>query len=294
MVYYFKIICCEVSAMWKQKIGISVYNSYSIPTPEVVKLLKTIGFDAVSPEIEENVDLAPIVEAARECGMELQSLHAPYYKAADLWSHDPEVFTPALQEMFDAVDLCVRFSVPTLVMHVWIGFQYTFDSANLCFDNYDKLVEYAAKQGITLAMENTEGDEFLFTLMDRYRDNPHVGFCWDSGHEQCYNHSQDMLAHFGDRLVITHLNDNLGISRFDGNTFWTDDLHLLPYDGVVDWEDAINRLRKAKKLDILNFELNIHSKPNRHENDCYTQMELTQYFTECYKRACRIAFRYAK
>jgi len=110
----------------------------------------------------------------------------------------------------------------------------------------------------------------------------------------CYNHSEDLLSKYGDRLIMTHLNDNLGISRFDGKTFWTDDLHLLPFDGVADWDDIIARLRSSRKMDILNFELNIGSKPNRHENDIYGEMTLEHYFTEAYKRACKIAYRYSK
>ena len=42
------------------------------------------------------------------------------------------------------------------------------------------------------------------------------------------------------------------------------------------------------------FELNINSKPNRHENDIYMNMPLEQYFSEAYKRACRVAYRYSR
>ena len=93
---------------------------------------------------------------------------------------------------------------------------------------------------------------------------------------------------------MTHLNDNLGISRFDGKIFFTDDLHLLPYDGIADWDYNVERLRKSRYMPILNFELNIDSKPNRHDNDIYKNMPIDLYFTEAYKRACKIAYRYAK
>ena len=46
--------------------------------------------------------------------------------------------------------------------------------------------------------------------------------------------------------------------------------------------------------DTRDFELNINSKPDRHENDVYGKMSLNQYFTEAYKRACKIAYRYSK
>ena len=33
-----------------------------------------------------------------------------------------------------------------------------------------------------------------------------------------------------------------------GKTFWTDDLHLLPYDGIADWDYNVKRLKRSKKL----------------------------------------------
>ena len=103
-------------------------------------------------------------------------------------------------------------------------------------------------------------------------DDNIVGYCWDSGYEMCYNRVQDLLAKFGNRLFMTHINDNLGISRFDGKIFRTDDLYLLPFDGITDWDCNVERFKNSRHLDILNFELNIISKPNRHKNDFHGQM----------------------
>jgi sugar phosphate isomerase/epimerase len=99
-----------------------------------------------------------------------------------------------------------------------------------------------------------------------------------------------MLASYGDRLFATHLNDNLGISREDGEIFWTDDLHLLPFDGIADWDNIAARLDKWGYSGILTFELTVKSKPDRHENDKYAQMPLEEYIAECYIRACRLAY----
>lgn len=280
--------------MFKQKIGISVGYNYAIPTPEVIKLLREIGFDAISPEWRKGPELKEVIETARESGMIVESLHAPFWNAANLWSSDENVANPAKTELLDALEDCKTWNIPIMVVHTWIGFEYEFDAAALCFKHFDELVAKAEEYGITIAFENVEGEEYLAALMDRYKAKDTVGFCWDSGHEMCYNRSQDLLAQYGDRLVMTHLNDNLGISRFDGTLFWKDDLHLLPYDGVADWDDNVQRLAKLRPLDVLNFELTITSKPDRHENDGYQQMGLELFFTEAYKRACRIAYRYAK
>lgn len=280
--------------MYKQKIGMSVGNNYSVPTFDVIKMLKEIGFDAISPEWKKDAKIGELVKKARELGMIVQSLHAPFEKSAAMWSYDENLSTPAKKELLEVLNDCKAWNIPIMVVHTWIGFEYEFDASKLNFQNYDEIVTRAEEYGIKIAFENTEGEEYLFALMERYKNNQAVGFCWDSGHEMCYNHSQDLLAKYGDRLVMTHLNDNLGISRFDGKTFWTDDLHLLPYDGIADWDDNIERLTKSNYMEILNFELAITSKPNRHENDIYTQMGLELYFTEAYKRACKIAYRYTR
>ena len=279
--------------MYKQKIGISIGNNYSIPTPEVIKIIKSVGFDAISPMWKSEEILSDVVSLAREIGLEVQSLHAPFTKAAALWSHDEKVSGVAKNEIIECIESCQRLAIPVIVVHTWIGFEYEFCADSLIFTSFDEIVNKATECGVKVAFENTEGEEYLFTLMEHFSGNDTVGFCWDSGHEMCYNYSKDLLAKFGDRLIMTHLNDNLGISRFDGKTYWTDDLHLLPYDGVADWDYNVDRLKASRYMPILNFELGIASKPNRHENDVYSAMPLTQYFTEAYIRACRSAYKYS-
>ena len=280
--------------MWKQKTGISVSNSYGVPVPELVRLVGRTGFDAVSPEWEENDDFAETAEAARESGLAIQSLHGPFDVAAKMWSADTDDSEEALRKLLLSLETCNQYNIPIMVAHVWMGFDDVPKPSSEGFENFGKLVKKAEEYGVKIAFENTEGDEHLFAIMEHFDGNGNVGFCWDSGHEMCYNHSMDLLARFGDRLIMTHLNDNLGISRFDGKTYWTDDLHLLPFDGIADWDYNIARLKKAKKQEYINFELNIRSKPNRHENDAYGEMSVERYFTEAYNRACRIAYKMAQ
>lgn len=280
--------------MYKQKIGISFEKSYDLAIGEMLQIIKNVGFDEISPVWKSGAELADIVEIAEKLGLEVQSLHAPFAKAADMWSREENVLLPAKTELKRVIDDCVKFHIPVVVAHAWIGFDYKFDMNSLYYENFEEIVGYAKEHNVKIAFENTEGIEYLRALMAHFKGDETVGFCWDSGHEMCYNYSEDLLAEVGDRLMMTHLNDNLGISRFDGKIHWTDDLHLLPFDGIADWDYNIQRLRSARRQPILNFELNVTSKPNRHENDIYAKMDATQYFTEAYKRACKIAYRYSK
>lgn len=280
--------------MWKQKVGISVGNGYSIPSKDVIELVGRIGFEAVSLALSNGANIGELVDTARNCGLTVQSLHAPISGSAAMWNQDETIGIPARDELLSVLDACAQFQIPIMVAHVWIGFNYTFDTEGLHFANYDAVVAHAKKLGVKIAFENTEGEEYLFALMDRYKDDDTVGFCWDSGHEMCYNRSRALLKDFGDRLLVTHLNDNLGIRDYEGKMTSRDDLHLLPYDGIGDWDEYITLLKSSKPVDVLNFEVGISSKRDRHENDRYQQMPLENYFTEAYNRACRIAYRYSK
>lgn len=139
--------------------------------------------------------------------------------------------------------------------------------------------------GIQVAFENLEGPEYLMALMERYEK---AAYCWDSGHERCYSPGWDFLSRFGDRLVMTHLNDNMGVTDPNGQLRGTDDLHLLPGDGVLDWAEVSEKLKAAKHQEILNFELKIRPKGDRCIWDLYSKMPLREYFQEAYLRACQV------
>ena len=279
--------------MGKQKLGISLSREYPVPMAQAVKMIADCGFDAVSPVWYKTEVLQEALSAAKACRLQLQSLHAPFGKTVSLWHRD-ENTDACLQTILQALDVCREHEIPVLVMHAWIGMDYTFEKAALDYSRFDRIVSHAEEAGVRIAFENTEGEEYLTALMEHFGSSKAVGFCWDSGHEMCYNHSKDLLAVYGDRLLMTHLNDNLGISDANGAITPRDDLHLLPYDGIADWDYNIARLQKARKQESLNCELLRESKPGRHENDKYEQMPLPQYLAEAYARAKRIAAGYAK
>ncbi len=274
--------------MWKKKLGFSIGQSFGLSVPEAVQLVKDSGFDALSPEWQPDGGHLAYINAAREYGLELQSLHAPFLKAKDMWDSDEAKGAAAVAELLACMEDCAEYGIPVMVAHAYIGFK-EHEPTPHGLVRFRQVADEAQKRGVKIALENTEGEEFLFALMEDLQDHPAVGFCWDSGHEMCYNHFQDLLARFGSRLLMTHLNDNLGIRNFDGEITWLDDLHLLPFDGVADWDDNAARLKRAACPEILNFELGRKSKPGRHENDLYGKMTAEEYLTECYKRACRVA-----
>ena len=279
--------------MWKQKIGISIgTKKNTMPFDELFTMVKKTGFDAVSPSWFPDVDIESIINTARECGLEVEAVHGPYRGAASLWSRDESLSTPAKEELIKALEDCARCKVAIMVTHVWIGFgDNGFDENNLYFDNYDEIVATAERLGVKLALENTEGEEYLGALMERYKDNPWVGYCWDSGHDHCYPHQLDFLECFGHRLIMTHLHDNFGTR---GIPTTLDDLHLLPGDGNICWEQAMERLKNLPRQRILNFELKKLCKSTDPADRLYAQLTTEDYFRLAAQRARQIADLYEK
>lgn len=275
--------------MYKKRLCLALTDTPPFSYEQQLELFKQAGFDGFFPCISPKLDLDFLVKKAKETDMFFQSIHAAFGRAADMWKDDEEKAKIAMQELYSAIDDCTRCNAPILVVHPYIGFEKTYKPTEAGLIRYEKIVRYAEKSNVRIAFENVEGEAYLNALMERFSGSSAVGFCWDSGHELCYNRSKDMLALYGDRLFCTHLNDNLGVKAYDGTITWTDDLHLLPFDGVNDWEGIAARLHKHRFTGDLTFELNLSSKPNRHENDVYRSMPFEVYLAEAYKRACRVA-----
>ena len=258
--------------------------SFTQTVEEQVRLFQKCGFDAFFVAWNDKLPMRRAL--ADELGMTLQSVHAPFSNAANMWRED-DLGRLATEELLTCVEDTARVHVPILVIHPYKGFAPA-SPTDAGVENFGKVVARAGELGVKIAFENVEGEAFLTTLMDTFSSCSHVGFCWDSGHELCYNKGKDMLALYGDRLLATHLNDNLGVSSPTGDIFWTDDLHLLPFDGVQDWAGVARRLDACGYDGILTFELTRQSKPGRTENDKYMEMDIEAYLRECYARACRL------
>lgn len=275
--------------MYKQKLCLSLSASYKAPYEEQIKLFKAAGFEGFAIDLSDRrADAAKLAATGREENMIISYLHAPFNKSDDMWA-DGELGDEALAELLDCLETCSRLEIPAMVAHTFIGFDSDNIPTQIGIERYGALAIRAQELGVTLALENTEGEEYLAALMENLKDIPSVGFCWDTGHELCYNYGKDLTALYGDRLAVTHINDNLGIRDFDGKITYIDDLHLLPFDGITDWVSVAKRLVKCGFDKPLSFELTTQSKPNRHENDKYAAMPFECFVAEAYNRACRVA-----
>ena len=275
--------------MYKQKLCLALSKGYGISYDEQIKLFKSAGFEGCAIDLSDrDADAYKIAQTAKNEEMLISYLHAPFNKSDDMWMNG-EIGDVALAELLDHVEICSRLEIPVMVAHTFIGFDSDNIPTQIGVERYGALAVRADELGVKLALENTEGEEYLSALMKELSDIPSVSFCWDTGHELCYNYGKDMTALYGDKLAVTHINDNLGIRDYDGKITYIDDLHLLPFDGITDWNSVAGRIVKCGFEGPLSFELSTNSKPGRHDNDKYASMPIEQFVSEAYARACRFA-----
>ncbi len=269
------------------KLGINIIGETSeMPQKETLEMLKRTGWQAFF-SVWNTERIEGWAENAAKLGLVYQSIHAPFTSVHKMWQ-DGEEGREVAKSLCECVRDCARFDIPVMVIHPFIGF-HDHTPTETGLDNYARVVETADKLGVKLGFENVEGEEYLAALMEKFWEHPSLGFCFDSGHELCYNRGKDMLALYGEKLVHTHLNDNLGVT---GEAItWHDDLHLVMGDGIADWKNVMDRIEKTGYTDILMCELTLKNKPDKHTHDAYAAMPREEFFAFAHDRAVRVVNR---
>lgn len=270
----------------KRLLGLNVGVGFDLPETEQIRMIAAAGFDACFVPWKRERSLEACAEQIAKSGLIFQSVHAPFGHVETLWDEgeEGELYT---DELIDCLHGCQRFDVPVMVVHSIKGMdRHSPNERGL--SHFARLIEEAEKTSVRLAFENVEGLEYLDAVMERFGGSPSVGFCWDTGHEMCYNFSEDVMAKYGDRLIATHFNDNMKMHDPSVVT-WYDDLHLLPFDGRADWQGIMDRIVRHGYEGILTFELLIKNKPIHHYHDAYAAWTAEEYYAHAYERACRVA-----
>ncbi len=272
----------------KRLLGMAMdFGRGDVPAEERLAYIAQAGFDATFCGWRPDGDLCAVAALIKKQGLILQSVHAPFNKVNLLWQEGRDG-DDILDMLCRCLDDCAAAGAPIMVCHVWIGFGEQHPN-DIGIARFSALLDHAARVGVKVAFENTEGEKYLEYLWKKLSSHPAAGFCIDTGHEMCYNYSHDLITKYGSggKLIATHINDNLGITG-DAIT-WLDDSHLLPFDGVADWQGVAHRLNSVGYDGILMSELTTKNKPDRHTHDIYDHLSCRDYVFLAYERLAKMA-----
>jgi sugar phosphate isomerase/epimerase len=155
----------------------------------------------------------------------------------------------AMDELKRAIDVAEDLPFPRMIFHMG-GTRETADGRkrDAAFSSLEHLILHAKHVGVTICVENTTSEmgdpEYLRAFYDETRLTG-LRFNFDIGHAYLADGAEDErikkgFAPLRDLVVGAHIHDNHGEK----------DEHLPPYDGTIDWENAIKVLKTAPANDL--------------------------------------------
>lgn len=245
---------------------------------EQIPLIKQAGFDGFFTVYHGQEPIDSWANALRRNHLVFETVHGPFQDANRMWE-EGESGEDYLAFLKGTIDACSRVQVDKYILHVTVG-----NSAPPVsipgLERFRLLCDYAKARGVCVCFENLEPLPHLEAVMD-YIADPYHGFCWDIGHNACYAPHVDMLEKYGSRLKCLHIHDNRGVTR-PGYIDYQDDLHLLPFDGILDWEWFAGQLKKYHYDGPITLEV------SRRGSAAYLDMTMEEYLAQAYRRAEKI------
>ncbi|MFA6422875.1 MAG: sugar phosphate isomerase/epimerase [Patescibacteria group bacterium] len=243
---------------------------------ETIKVIKEAGFQNVfiywlnkKWECSQEKQLKYI----RDLGLNVIFAHLGYQEINSLWETGEKGQLLAERYKND-LEVCKKNDISMVVMHLTsktIAPKY----GEIGLNRIREIVNYAKELDIKVAFENNKIKGYLDYVLSNI-DQDNVGACFDSGH--CHAHFDDDFNFelFKNRIFALHLHDNDK----------TGDLHLLPFDGTVDWNWLI------KKLKYCNYNGPVTLEPRY--SDYYLNMSPLEFYKKGFEIAKEISDRFAK
>jgi len=249
------------------RVGINLYSKWNYE--EVIDAFVKNGIDRTFVCIE-HPQFDEAMQALKKANITVENFHAPFKGQNIIWSDD-ETGDEMLERFLRGVDICVEHGVKLMVAHVSNGKPMPkINEAGL--KRFDQFMAYAKSNGVTIAYESHRFLENVKYFMERY---PEAGFCLDNGHEHAFTPEVRYMPMWGERLIATHISDNDSVCDMD--------MHMLPFDGCIDFDTAAREIAESGKDITLMLEI----KPDNHEK--YKGVSVMDYYTEAAKRIRKFA-----
>ena len=251
--------------------GIFDWFGYLIPMEERFAMIRAAGFDTVMLWWGSDFDTRPgeylgNPSLAERYGLRVENAHLPYFNSNELWTGGGYE-----KLLLDGIRNAADYGIPVLVAHVADGETPPPPCAK-GFDSLLRVAELCERLNVRLALENTKCTEHLTRALSDIRSD-FVGFCYDIGHSRAVSgRDHTLLRQYASRLTALHLHDNDG----------SDDQHLLPFDGDVDWNTFAEILPRTAYRGSLTLEA---IEPNWQDPD---RISPEGYLAEAFRRICRL------
>jgi len=185
----------------------------------------------------------------REHQVNLHSVHAPLYGDAD-WGRlgglsvsvaylERRLRIDSMDEIKRALDIADYLPFRYLIVHMGLpDEEYDLSKFDAVMTSLEHLKVFAKDRGVQLLLENVPNElgtpERLVEFLHYTRLN--VNICFDTGHAHMTHGLHSAFETLYKYIASTHVHDNRGEK----------DDHLMPFDGEIDWTEAVRDLRRGE------------------------------------------------
>jgi sugar phosphate isomerase/epimerase len=235
-------------------------------TPEHLEQIAGAGFQGVEIfctrshfEYSMKPEVRAIADALEAHHLQLVSMHAPTSRDLSAMRESGTPFSicevervrrvEAMDELKRVIDVADDLPYSRLILHMG-GSRETADlrKRDAAFSTLEHLILHAHHAGVAICVENTTsemGDPgYLRAFVDETRLTG-LRFNFDIGHAHLADLPEEerlekSFSHLRELVSSVHLHDNHGEK----------DEHILPYDGSIDWPNAIRILKSAPQTSL--------------------------------------------
>ena len=223
-------------------------------SPEDVTSLYDLGLQFAEIPINHPSTFAPLVNLyqslQRSLGLDYLC-HGPKEGDPNDVTALNQVYLPKVLELFPIMQ---SLSMQLLTIHLWMDRRFVTKDALECKrEILKRIVESAAEYQVTVCIENLS--EEARDLEPAFRELPSLMMTLDLGHGELLcerNRSLGFIEQHPDRIKHVHVHDNRG-----GNSH-TDDLHLPPGEGGIDFKALFAALHRIHYDRTVTLELKPH------------------------------------
>ena len=173
------------------------------------------------------------VEMCKKLGLNIIFAHLGYQNINSIWE-EGKIGDKEVERYKKDIKNCHENGIPMVVMHLTQKDKAPM-YGEVGLNRIRKITEYAKEMNMKVAFENTKIKGYLEYVLDNIKDD-NVGICFDAGHYHVHFDDEFNFELFKNRIFAVHL-------------------HLLPFNGTIDWEYVINKLKDCNYNGPITMEL---------------------------------------
>lgn len=229
-------------------------NNPMVDVTEEIALMADLGFEFIDLTLEPEetysatINVKKVTRALSSAKLGIVGHTAWYLPVA---SSFPEIREVAIRELERCMKVFKEMGAEKMNVHPYTRIPLHEEDWVIAqnIEVLARLASLGSEIGVRVMMENMPHFSRVSQLKPIFEAVPEIELLLDVGHANLdtpHNYSEELIAHFGERLGHVHMHDNRG---------GKDDMHLPLGVGNINWLRVVRALKNANYDDTITIEV---------------------------------------